>query len=120
MTTLTAASLATTPRLKGYVLIQNGKAEQKRVDLPLPGDELTPKTLTVGSGEGSDIQIPSIGETQGVFIPTRFGVKYSTTRGNIFTARIWGVGVGILNATMHPGQTIEFPDGHKVTVEAKY
>ena len=116
MSTLATGS-ATSPTLKGYALIVNGNTERKRVDLPLTQGT---KSLTVGSGKESDIQIPSLGETQGAFTPTESGVIYSTRRGEIFKAKIPGVGVGILNATMHPGQTIEFPDGHKVTVKARY
>ena len=115
MTTL-ATSSVTSPGFKGYSLILNGRAKRKQIDLLL-GDS---KTLKVGSNEGADIQIPSLGETEGAFTPTKSGVKYSTCRGEIFTSKIPGRGVGILNATMYPGQTIEFPDGYKVTVKARY
>ena len=111
-----ATGSVTLPTPKGYSLIVNGKADRERIDIPLTQD----KALTVGSDGGSDIQIPSLGETQGAFTPTPSGVIYTTKKGEIFKAKIPGVGIGILNATMHPGQTIEFPDGHKITVKARY
>ena len=112
MTTLATSSATLS---KGYSLILNRKTDRKRIELPRDS-----KPLTVGSDEGADIKIPSLGETQGAFTPTTSGVKYSTRRGEIFTAKIPGIGIGILNATLHPGQTIEFPDGYKVTVKARY